>query len=106
VSQGPGFFPRWAPDGNTVYYWRGNSAVGTLWAARIQREPTPVVLSRDSLFSGRYNAEAYDLHPDGDRVVVTLDASSATASAGGTSETERFVVVTNWFEELMQRMGN
>ena len=52
ASQGGGVAPSWSPDGNTVYYWR-NESLGryTFMAARIQRQPTPVVLSRDSLFA-------------------------------------------------------
>jgi len=30
----------------------------------------------------------------------------ATAPDDADSEAERFIVVTNWFEELRQRMGN
>ena len=50
ASQGGGVAPSWSPDGNTVNYWRLESpGVLTFMAARIQRQPTPVVLSRDSL---------------------------------------------------------
>ena len=106
VSQGGGSFPRWAPDDNTVYYWTGSAvAGGTLWAARIQREPTPVVLSRDSLFTGPYRAPNYDLHPDGDRIVVPT-GSEIEIAGGGSAQTERFLIVTNFFEELRQRMGS
>ena len=107
VSRGGGFVPRWAPDSNTVYFWAParNIAGATLWAARIRREPTPVVLSRDSLLSGPYEALDFDLHPDGDRFVVPQNVST-DASPRGASEAERFIVVTNWFEELRRRMGS
>ena len=105
VSQGGGQYPFWSPDGNTVYYWIAGSGGGTFMAARIQREPTPVVLSTVSLFTGSYGLRAFsDLHPDGDRLVVPQPALVAQAAAA--SETERFIVVVNWFEELRQRMGN
>ena len=48
-------------------------------AAGIQRNPTPVVLSRDSLFTGNYLRLASDLHPDGDRIVVVQNVSATTA---------------------------
>jgi Tol biopolymer transport system component len=55
VSQSGGEFPRWSPAGNTVYYWSlGVSVADTFFAARIRRNPTPVVLSRDSLFTAGY----------------------------------------------------
>ena len=71
-------------------------------AARIQRDPTPVVVHRDSLFTGNYLWISSDLHPDGDRLVIPQDVALGTAA----SEPERFIVVVNWFEELRQRMGN
>ena len=42
----------WSPDGNTLYYGRDDgTGVGTFMAVRIQRNPVPVVLSTDSLFT-------------------------------------------------------
>ena len=59
VSEGGGQYPFWSPDGNTVYYWTPPGPGGlTFMAARIQREPTPVVLSRVSLFAGSYGLRA------------------------------------------------
>ena len=107
VSQGGGDVPFWSPDGNTLYYWRNDGAgEGTFMAARIQRNPTPVVLGKDPLFTGNYNREASDLHPDGDRLVIQQFSASSVQSAGEVAEPERFLVVVNWFEELRQRMGN
>ena len=50
VSQGGGRSPLWSLDANTLYYWTLDTSLGvnTFWAARIQRNPTPVVLSADS----------------------------------------------------------
>ena len=105
VSQGGGEYPFWSPDGNTVYYWRDEGGVETFMAARIQRDPT-AVLSRDALFTGDYIPRDADLHPDGDRLVVSRAVFGSTDVEGGASGRERFVVVTNWFEELRQRVGN
>ena len=91
-----------------MYYWRNESpGVYTFMAARIQRQPTPVVLSRDSLFtremvvSGGGNSVAYDLHPDGDRLVAAQNVSS-TAPEGDAAVPDRLIMVTNFFEELRQ----
>ena len=73
VSQGGGEYPFWSPDGSTVYFWTlgvGGAEGDAFIAARIRRNPTPVVLSREPLFSGNYFRPASDLHPDGDRLVV------------------------------------
>ncbi len=108
VSQGGGVAPSWSPDGNTVYYWRPESPGGwTFMAARIQREPTPVVLSRDSLFAREIvqsfggNVVAYDLHPDGDRLILAQNAIG-TVSEDEDSQPERLILVQNFFEELRQ----
>ena len=109
VSQGGGQHPFWSPDGNTVYYWTQPVPGGsedTFMAARIRRDPTPTVLSRDSLFTGEYVHSASDLHPDGDRLVVPQLGQAATDLEGVASGSERFLVVTNWFEELRERLGN
>lgn len=110
VSQGGGAIPFWSSDGNTVFYWTepAAAAVGAedfFIAARIRQEPTPVVLSRDTLFTGDYVQFSSDLHPDGDRLLVPQLVGAATAPEGAAPASERFVVV-NWFEGLRQRMGN
>ncbi len=107
VSQGGGESPFWSPDGNTIYYW----ALGTpenLVAARIERGPPFVVLSRDTVLTGIYSTDHADLHPDGDRLVIpqNVGAAGSDAAADGAVEPERFLVVVNWFEELLERVGN
>ena len=80
----------------------------TFMAARIQRQPTPVVLSTDSLFTREVvttrggNVVAYDLHPDGDRLVVAQNVTRATASEDDDVQPERLILVQNFFEELRQ----
>ena len=112
VSQGGGVAPSWSPDGNTVYYWRRESPgvftfMATFMGARLQRQPTPVVLSRDSLFtremvvSGVGNVVAYDLNAEGDRLIVAQSAMGTTA-AESAAEPDRLILVQNFFEELRQ----
>jgi serine/threonine-protein kinase len=99
---GTSVWGRWAPDGNTIYYWR-SSAVDTLYAASVQREPTFAVLSRETLATGRYRDVAADLHPDGDRFIVPRLPGGDLLT--GQESTERFLVVTNWFTELRAALG-
>ena len=110
VSQGGGASPSWSLDGNTVYYWtdgEGSPALDMLMAARLGRDPTPVVLSRAPVFVVQYALSmGSDLHPDGDRVLVPLGVAATTNQGGAGGPEERFVVVVNWFEELRQRLGN
>ena len=107
VSEGGGDVPFWSPDGNTLYYARRTGGgEGTWMAARIQRQPVPLVLSTDSLFSGPYFPpfQGSGLHPDGDQWIVrsfgTVDADE------GAAEPQRLIMVTNFFEELRERVLN
>ncbi len=91
-----------------MFYWRNDSpCILTFMAARIQRQPTPVVLSRDSLFtremvlSGGGNVVAYDLNAEGDRLIVAQSATGTNA-AESAAEPERLILVQNFFEELRQ----
>ena len=83
VSQGGGGIPFWSPDGNTLYY---AFAFGQpIVAARLQREPVPVVLSRDTLSLSLFEVEPFSgsaLHPDGDRLILARDVASATTPEG------------------------
>ncbi len=105
VSQGGGVEPFWSTDGNTIYYWTQGppGSVITLMAARVQRGPPVAVTARDSVLAGAYFPADSDLHPDGDRIVVTGPVASALSD--GAPSGERFLVVVNWFEELKERMG-
>jgi hypothetical protein len=57
------------------------------------------------LFTAGYYRPGWDLHPDGDRLVVSQALNEATVLQSE-ALAERFIVVTNFFEELRQRMGN
>ena len=79
--------------------------VYTLMAAPIQRQPTPVVLSRDSLFTREMvvvsggNVVPYDLNAEGNRLIVAQSAIGTTA-AESAAVPERLILVQNFFEEL------
>jgi serine/threonine-protein kinase len=102
VSEGGGSIPFWSSDGSTLFY---TSEGRPFTAARIERDPVPVVVSREDAFSPTgvtvrpFQGSA--LHPDGDRFVLGVAASFNDAAPGS----ERFVLVTNWFTELRERLG-
>jgi serine/threonine protein kinase len=77
----------------------GAQGGGMVMAARLQRDPVPVVLSTDSLFSGGYGQpfSGSPLHPDGDRFIFTQSVASAESAD---SAPLRLLMVTNFFEEL------
>jgi serine/threonine-protein kinase len=98
--------PRWAPDGNTLYYWTGSDEAATLVAARLGRTPSFGVTSTDTLLTGNYDRSAWDLHPDGNRFIVPVPANAAPRTgAEAVTEAERFVVAVNWFQELLETLG-
>ena len=108
ASQRGGVFPSWSPDGNTIYYWTlgSDDQVNSLIAARIERGPPFVIVSRDTVLAGVYRRSNWDLHPDGDRLVITQDVGVRDAGADAdVVPEEQVLVVTNWFEELRERMG-
>jgi Tol biopolymer transport system component len=81
--------PRWSRDGKTVYYRSGNR----IMAVSIATEPELTIGEPDSFFRGEFEnvgGRSYDVHPDGQRVLV-IRADNAMASIR---------VVTNWFGEV------
>jgi serine/threonine-protein kinase len=106
VSEGGSFsVPFWSPDGNTLFYFGGRGGDLRLMAAHVERSPVPAVVSTEEVFSFQVAARPFQgsgLHPDGDRFIL---ARIVTAEARGSTGSERFLVVTNWFTELCERMG-
>jgi serine/threonine-protein kinase len=101
VTEGGGQFPRWSPDGRTLYYWsRENLPVDTLYAVEVETEPTFSVRSRAIVLTGDFFPEDWDLHPDGDRIIVSRQIPPSEINP----EHDRWVVVLNFFEELRRRM--
>jgi serine/threonine-protein kinase len=96
-SEGGAQNPIWSPDGNTIYY----ESAGSLYAARIQRDPSFAVVDQAELFALEGGLQQLDLHPDGQRFI-----GIRTAGSGGldTPEPERHFIVTNWFEELRAKV--
>ena len=103
VSTAGGREPVWSPDGAELFYrtqdelmvvavepgdtFRGDTP-RPLFADPYLRDPTVV------------GAPNYDIMPDGQRFVMV------SANALGTDEGFAVILVTNWFEELRQRIGN
>jgi serine/threonine-protein kinase len=94
ISSGGGREPVWSPDGREIFYRSGARFI----SVAVETEPAFSIGTREVLFEPPLrsypNRAAYDIHPDGDRFVMT------TSGEGSTS----LVVVLNWFEELRRRM--
>ena len=65
-------------------------------------EPEFRVIRIDSVFNGP--RMEWDIHPTQERLIVVR----SVGSEGGEEDDgqDRFIVVTNWFEELRRRAGN
>ena len=66
---------------------------------------SPAVIEREPVLQGNYEVNTWDLHPDGDRIVVAQDVQAAAASPDQPAEPERFIIYMNFFEELRGVVG-
>jgi serine/threonine-protein kinase len=95
VSNAGGTEPLWSRDGCRLFYRNGPQLV----EASCSASSTFAVTSRRVLFSGNFDLHAF--HPNYD---VAPDGRHFAMITSGDQE-PRVVVVTNWFEELKQRLG-
>jgi len=102
VSRGGGDRPRWSPSGDAIYYWKAGTASqgDTLMRAEVETEPTFAVRRTTPVLVGRYALGTWDLHPDGDRIVI-----ARTLEDDGDAPAQRYIVVVNWFDELRAALG-
>ena len=93
----------WSPDGSSLYAFVDSNE--PVIAVRLQRDPVPVVLGADTLFTSPTGVEPIpgSLHPDGDRFILAVNAGSIEAADA--PEPDRLILVLNFFEELRQRVG-
>ncbi len=96
VSVNGGHSPRWAPEGDELFYRTANG----LTAATVETETAFRVTGRTVLFEDDYMTENpyahYDVDPRSGRFLMLKDERVSG----------EMIVVANWFEELRRRMGN
>ncbi len=108
VSVGGGTEPVWAPDQTAIYYRNGTRVM----RAALTADGALVDGGLEELFEESFWAvdsnggvhTSWDVHPDGESFVLVRGGQSEAGGAGFAAA--RVLVVTNWFEELRQRMGN
>ena len=72
----------------------------------IEKFGTPIFpdeMSDEVLLTGAFVEGTWGLHPDGDRIVIAREGS--TAQIAEESLGERTLVIVNWFEELRAILG-
>ncbi len=117
VSPGAGTDPQWAPDGRTLYY-RNRT---TFFAVDVITDPSFLFGPPDELFdypafvgeSGDDVPPYWDVHPEGDRFILTETRGTAVEASGGgdavlgpAQRLEDVYIVVNWFTELKALMGS
>lgn len=103
VTDGSGDRPRWNGAGDAIFYWKADGAVDSLMVARVRTSPTFEVLSTETLLVGAYDEATWDLHPDGDRIVIAVAEAAATEAEE--LRPPRQLAVVNWFEEVREARG-
>ena len=105
VSTNGGIEPVWAHNGGELFYRELEG--GSMVAATYRADSNFVVEGRERLFDASPylvgeagNWHSYDVTRDDERFVMMRSLSVAGETVG------RLVLVTNFFEELRQRMGN
>ena len=95
VSPGGGRFPRWSPDGSTIYYRDGSRLMAAPFVS-VDDAPRPgtprVILDRDD-----WAGPDFEVSPGGDLLFRRLLPAD-------TAPRPPIVVVLNWFEELKERV--
>ena len=107
--------PVWSRDGRELYYRSGSQFL----VVDVTTEPTFEVSVPELLFDEvAYTGSAFfgafrnwDVHPDGSRFLMVRQGGGGSGggvvgSSGSASAFNEVYLVTNWFEELRQRMGN
>jgi Tol biopolymer transport system component len=96
ISAGGGADPRWAPDGNSIYYTRGT----TLIKATLSKSPSLRVIARDTVFRTMSSAGNSGL-------TAQYDLSRSGRVLGRTSESGDYqlIAVPNWKAELERKLA-
>jgi Tol biopolymer transport system component len=101
VSRDGGVEPRWASDGQELYYLQGNSvmAVGIEADTEFSFDAAIALFDVAHLNAPAGDVHSYDVAADG-RFLMIRSPSGTTEAGASTS----IVVVENWFEELKRRV--
>jgi dipeptidyl aminopeptidase/acylaminoacyl peptidase len=105
VSAGGGESPLWSPDGKELFYLNlsGDAVMGVAIETESEfKAGKPEVLFRGKIFNSTQNdPHTWDISPDGNRFLMMKEfgAEEHTIEAP-----RKIIVVTNWFEELKERV--
>ena len=94
----------WAHSGSELFFV---DAEGGFVAGEVEADSAFRVLRSETLFTASDyvlgdGTDRYDIGPDDERFLMLRLAGNS----GDTGVDSRFILVTNWFDELLERMGN
>jgi Tol biopolymer transport system component len=96
VSAGPGFNPRWSPDGRSLFYVKFTEHGDALMEVDVRTAPTWAVTAPTQLFSlAGLNINFFDVQPGGKHFVFVTNPSTAVST-----QSRSMVLVVNWLDEF------
>jgi hypothetical protein len=107
VSTSGGSCAIWSPDGRELFYL---SADNSVMAVAVETKPTISFGTPKLLFKSTYlgltstSGTPWDIHPDGKRFLMIKPPAPAAAKPAAPAPQPKIIMVTNWFEELKQRV--
>jgi len=106
ISQDGGYWPRWSPDGDRLFYRPVSTTAGiTLRSVDVVTEPDFAFGNEQTLPIERFIAVAfhrnYDITPDGEGLVMVFPADQTETGAASRSQ---IIMILNWAQELTQRV--
>jgi Tol biopolymer transport system component len=103
VSSGGGQEPKWSGDGRSLFYLSPSSLMeaGVGDGAAFTNDTPRAVLARQPYAFNELPPRRYDVSPDGQRFLLMKQSG---IGVDGDAATPQVIVVTNWVEELKQRV--
>lgn len=101
VTRDGGFGPNWSRDGRTLYYMKRGSR-DTLYAVDVELEPRFSVSEPRVVWTAA-GIITYDLHPDGQRVLVG-ERIVPEGEEGAERPPDQVVVIVSWLEGVLRRL--
>jgi eukaryotic-like serine/threonine-protein kinase len=98
ISAGGGETPLWSPQGDALYYWKGNR----LMTVPVVTEPDFTPGKEQELLQPQFSyLGGWDIAPDGERFVVVGSVEpTGRSGSGAQAQVRELRVVVDWFEEF------
>ena len=108
VSNDGGNSPLWSPDGSEIFYRNGDATM----VVPVETEPTFNHGNAKTLFRGTYlfsslpqvTSTPWDIHPKEKKFLMIKTPASTAEAPEAAVKQPKIIVVTNWFEELKERV--